>query len=300
MIMNMNNSIIALGFFESLHIGHQYLFKALIDKSKSYCNLTPYVITFDDNFYNLLKVERKYIYLSEERIEIFNKLSIENVIVLNSQKTLLLNANEFLNGLIKNYNAKSFVVGENFLLGKDKQGINFLSEFCKLNGIKLYVIKLLKSDNHTVSSSLIRDCLINGDIKMSNKFLGRYFSVEGIVEKGRKEGRKHNYNTANLKINEHKELPQNGVYSTLTKVDGKLYKSITHIGPIPTYNIKSSVLETHILDFNSNIYGKKIKIYFLDKIRDIKKFDNKKDLYKQIEFDIESSYVFLIKDELIF
>lgn len=290
--------IFGFGFFDSVHIGHQNLIGRVLKIAKE-SDLEPSIITFDDDFYILLNNSDKNIYLSSERNLLFNYYGINKIVTLKSSSTLNLTAKEFFENLLKNYKIEQIVVGADFRLGKDQRDINFLKEFCVSNDIRLNIVSLLNINGEKISTSTLRKHIKNGDVKMASILLGRYFSVTGVVVPGRQEGRNNKLNTANIFVEEKKIIPKDGVYATISEINGQFYRSITHVGAIPTYNIDKLVIETHIFDFNSNIYNENLKLYFIDRIRDIKTFSQKEDLYKQIEIDSKQAKRIKINKKLI-
>ncbi|HHX48996.1 MAG TPA: riboflavin biosynthesis protein RibF [Clostridiales bacterium] len=290
--------IFGLGFFDSVHIGHQNIIDTILKIAKDN-DLIPGIITFDDDFYSLLNNPEKNIYLSYEREKLFHHYGINKVITLKSSKILSLDAKSFFEKLLNDYNVKHIVVGEDFRFGKDQKDASFLEKKCSERGIKLNILPLLSINGRKIASTTLRTYLKNGDIKTVTNLLNRYFSINGLVVTGRQEGRNNKLNTANITINDKKTIPQSGVYVTVSELEGHIYKSVTHIGKIPTYNIDSFVIETHIFNFNLDIYNKNLKLYFVDRIRDVKAFENKSGLYNQIYKDIHFANEIKINEKYI-
>lgn len=190
---------------------------------------------------------------------------------------------EFIENLIKNYNVRGIVVGFNYRFGhKNKGDVKLLKELCDLKGLELYVIEPFTYKSEVVSSTRIRKALSEGELEDANNMLGRYFSLNGEVVSGKKIGRTINFPTANLKNNDEIILPKIGVYYTNVEVNGEIYKGITSVGNNPTVNGKNTTVETHILNFDEDIYGKHIKLYFISKIRNEKKFNSLEELKEQL------------------
>ena len=290
--------IFGLGFFDSVHIGHQNIIDTILKIAKDN-DLIPGIITFDDDFYSLLNNPEKNIYLSYEREKLFHHYGINKVITLKSSKILSLDAKSFFEKLLNDYNVKHIVVGEDFRFGKDQKDASFLEKKCSERGIKLNILPLLSINGRKIASTTLRTYLKKGDIKTVTNLLNRYFSINGLVVTGRQEGRNNKLNTANITINDKKTIPQSGVYVTVSELEGHIYKSVTHIGKIPTYNIDSFVIETHIFNFNLDIYNKNLKLYFVDRIRDVKAFENKSGLYNQIYKDIHFANEIKINEKYI-
>ena len=155
-------------------------------------------------------------------------------------------------------------------------------------GFSVNVINPIYIGGDIVSSTIIRNLIKTGNINKGNKLLGRYYTITGTVIEGKNRGSKIGYPTANIKLDYNYVLPKTGVYKTITLLGDKKYLSLTSIGYNPTFKEKKLKIENHILNFNDNIYGKSIKVKFIEFIRDDIKFDTAKELIKQIKRDIES------------
>jgi riboflavin kinase/FMN adenylyltransferase len=190
--------------------------------------------------------------------------------------------------LLHRFNVKLAVIGFDYKFGYKGQGdATLLRELGRKYGFKVIVIPKIKCDNESISSTRIRKFVMNGDLEMAYKLLGRNYSITAEVVSGRRVGNTIGFPTANIHPEMFLVLPQNGVYITKTLLDGKLYNSMTNVGYNPTFeigNVKN--VETHILDFNQDIYGKKIEVFFLKKIRSEKKFASVDDLIQQIKMDM--------------
>ena len=277
--------IIALGFFDCLHVGHRKLIEKTVELAKEN-NLIPAVFTFDDDFFNVLLRNEKYIYTLKERKELLNEIGIQEIFVGTPSKRFIdMNALEFLDYL-DNLGVVGVVCGEDFTFGSDKWGANELYEWALCTGKGYYLQNIVKFRNEKISSQNIRKLLQEGRILEANALLKREFFIMGEVVSGRGEGKKFGYPTANINVSNSKLLPQYGVYKTHTFVEGKRYLSLTNVGNAPTFNADNITLETLILDFDENIYGKTISVHFDKKIRDICKFSSKIELKEQIEKDI--------------
>ncbi len=219
-----------------------------------------------------------------EKIRILEDLKVDlSSFVEFNKKFMELEPEEFIENLIKNYNVRGIVVGFNYRFGhKNKGDVKLLKELCDLKGLELYVIEPFTYKSEVVSSTRIRKALSEGELEDANNMLGRYFSLNGEVVSGKKIGRTINFPTANLKNNDEIILPKIGVYYTNVEVNGEIYKGITSVGNNPTVNGKNTTVETHILNFDEDIYGKHIKLYFISKIRNEKKFNSLEELKEQL------------------
>lgn len=280
------NLAIALGYFDGVHIGHRAVIKSAVDFAKKN-NTKSAVITFSDHPYCYFKgVCPKYILTREEREKRIASLGIDYLYELNFEDFALLTAKEYLNNILINYfHPISISTGWNHNFGKNKSGnVNFLEEQAKNYNYKYFKIPPQKINNEIISSTKIRKLLSEGNIEKANHMLGQNFSIEGEIVKGNQIGRTIGFRTANLVYPpELIELPY-GVYA----VDTTYGKGIANFGIRPTINGSHTSLETHILNFEKDIYGEIINVNFNKMIRTEKKFPSLDALKKQINLDIKS------------
>lgn len=279
------STYIALGSFDGIHKGHLALINKSIELSKNNDALSM-VYTFKNHPRTFINKESapKLIVTLSEKIKILEDLKVDlSSFVEFDKKFMKLEPEEFIDNLIKNYNVKGIVVGFNYRFGhKNKGDVRLLKELCNLKGIELCVIEPFTYKSEVVSSTRIRKALSEGELEDANNMLGRYFSLSGEVVSGKKIGRTINFPTANLKTDEKTILPKIGVYYTNVEIHGEIYKGITSVGNNPTVNGKNITVETHILNFDKDIYGKNIKLYFISKIRNEKKFNCLEELKEQL------------------
>ena len=287
-------SIITIGSFDGLHLGHQYLIwevKKLAEKSK----LPFYLISFEPHPRLVLQNNSDFKLLQtwEEKISQLEKLGIENLIALPFTKELSLkSAEEFiLEYILKPLKPKIIVLGYDHKFGRDRQGSKdtFLALKDKLN-LDFEVIQLQEYMNQRsqVSSSIIRQHIQKGQIENANELLGYNYSITGKVVEGKKLGRTLGFPTVNILPNEsHKLIPAIGVYHTSIEIEGVSYKSATSIGLNPTVeNIDIPKIETYILDFNEEIYGREVTLKFHHYIRGEEKYNTIEELKSAIEKDV--------------
>ncbi len=277
-----DNIVMALGYFDSIHIGHKQLLDATNELAATF-NAVPTSLLFTGAFKG-----EKNVFSLQERLLKLNIIGIKKVVVqeLNSafmQKSAI----EFLNELTTFYNVKGFVVGEDFTFGYKGQGdVNLLKDFCKNNGIVVKILPLLKDEKgNKISSTAIKERLDDGDILAVNNYLGDNYFIKGLVTSGKKVGKTIGYPTANIVIDSEKYPLKQGVYYTLTIINGKLYDAITNVGTQPTFNGNNFVIETFINDFDGDLYGKYLTVYFINRIRDIVKFNSVDELKEQLNKD---------------
>lgn len=282
--LNENKGLaLALGYFDGVHIGHQAVIKSAVDFARQN-NTKSAVITFKDHPYCFFKgVCPKYILSRKERERKIEQLGIDYIYELDFENICSLTADEYLNILQKNFAPISISTGENHNFGCKKSGN---TEFLNNNAqnYKYFKIPIQKINNEPVSSTTIRNLLSKGEIKTANLMLDSKFEINGKIIKGNQIGRTIGFKTANIIYPpELVELPY-GVY----KVETQFGKGIANFGIRPTIDGSYAVLETHILDFDKDIYGEILNIKFCKMIRKEIKFTSLEELKAQIQKDINT------------
>ena len=280
--------MLALGFFDCLHRGHREIVSRMLSVC-DLCNFEPHIFTFDDDFFEALGSKTRLVYLLGERLELFEDAGIprKNVLIASPSADFLeISAENFLE-MLDGYKLSAVIAGEDFRFGKNAAyGIAELEEWARKRGIIAIKQPLLKEWERKISSSDIREYLSLGEVAAANALLGRRYFAEGTVLHGRGVGKSFALPTANLTLPPEKLLPFDGVYETRTVVDGVRYRSVTNVGACPTFGETVKGVETHIIGFDGDVYGKIIRVEFVDRIRSIFRFDSKEELKKQIESDI--------------
>lgn len=276
--------VLCLGFFDCMHTGHVKLIQTA---QKMAQNAKLALFTFSNNHFEALKRPSKLIYTFCERLDIYRSLKVDAVVCAKFDEEFMSQKGEaFLSGITANFNLKGVVCGEDFTCGSDllnAQGVkNFFANVCPVS-----VVELVKTafDNRKICSSYIRRLLLENEIEQANGFLSQPFFFCGEVEHGRKVGESLGFPTANVSVPQEKIAPT-GVYLGMAEVDGSVYKAIVNVGNTPTFHFEESKVEAHLLDFNGNLYGKKIKISLLKFLRPIQKFSGAEELKKQLQRDI--------------
>ena len=286
------NSILLIGNFDGLHLGHQKLFK-LAKKYKKKTNLKIGVITFDPipkMFFNKSLLNYRISNLNQ-KIIYFKNFNIDFLIVkkFNLQFSRI-KALTFIKEIIyKKLNANYIFVSNNFRFGNKREGsVKLLKILQEKYNYKIINPNPLKKKNKIISSTLIRNLLSNGKIFNVNKLLKRTWAIEGIVKKGRGMGKKIGFPTCNIDLNEY-VIAKPGVYAVkvLQGKSKKTLKGIANLGYRPTFNQKKIILEVNIFNFNRNLYNKKLTVKFIKFIRGEKKFKGIDQLRKQIKLDLK-------------
>tara|TARA_Y100000590_G_scaffold304823_1_gene343742 strand:- start:712 stop:1638 length:927 start_codon:yes stop_codon:yes gene_type:complete len=286
------NSIILIGNFDGVHLGHQKLFRKAREFKKKYKSKIG-VITFNPipkMFFNK-KLKNFKLMSMTQKIEQFNKHNVDFLIDQKfSKKFSRIKANSFIyNYLNKKTKAKFLFVSNNFKFGNKREGdINLLKFYEKKYNYKLIIPSPLKKNKKIISSTLIRKFLSNGNLNIANKLLSRNWEIEGKIQKGRKVGRKIGYATCNIDIQDYL-IAKPGVYSVKVKLGQKTkkIKGIANLGYRPTFNQKKILLEVNLFKFNKDIYNRRIRVEFIKFIRSEKRFKNIKKLTNQIKKDIK-------------
>ena len=284
------NLSLALGYFDGVHLGHKAVILSAVNFAHKNGNKSA-VITFKDHpccfFYGVCP---KYILTREDRLSHLEVLGVDYVYILDfNAKLCMLSAQDYLkNVLIDNFSPKSISTGFKHYFGAKKSGgVDLLTQMQSVYGYKYFEVPPQKIGKDTISSTVIRNALSKGQIANANEMLGYNFTISGEVIKGQQLGRKIGFRTANLMYPpELIDLPF-GVYSVIVHYQNAVYRGITNFGIRPTVsNTNQYSLETHILDFDRDIYGENIAVEFLKMIRLEKKFASIEELKKQIKDDI--------------
>ncbi|MBU0278117.1 bifunctional riboflavin kinase/FAD synthetase [Gemella sp. zg-1178] len=287
-ISDSNFRVVALGFFDGIHIAHQEIIKNTVDLAKEENKISS-LITFTNSPKNFFtKEETKLLIPNNLKISILENLGIEELYFLDFNESLrLISKEKFIDSVLKKINVTNVFCGEDYRFGYKGEGRpNFISEYTD-NKIKVVATKTLKSFDKKISSTLLRNYILNGKVELYKKLTNRFYQISGIIVKGRQLGRTINFPTANLSTNDDFLIPQKyGVYITIVEVRGEFYKGITNIGNNPTVSDNGKVfVETHILYFDKEIYGENFTIYFYKYIRPEQKFNSINELKEQLQLD---------------
>lgn len=279
---------ITIGNFDGVHLGHQEIIKNISQSCKK-SNLKFVLITFNPHPLQILRPRENFlINLENEKVELLSNLEIDYLLEIPFSRDLsTLSPENFLKSyILENSRVKRIYMGHDFAFGANKQGdFSFVKKYCSnLEVIKLDEFKKLEKN---ISSTIIRDHLINGEVEESTKLLGRPFYLKGTVVKGAERGRLIGFPTANINYGQIRITPKIGVYITTVEVRGKSYNSITNVGINPTFKDDSiKTVETNIFNFDEDIYGEVLKVVFHKRLRDEKKFNGVNELVEQITKDV--------------
>ncbi|WNH08824.1 bifunctional riboflavin kinase/FAD synthetase [Thalassobellus suaedae] len=293
-------TVVTIGTFDGVHIGHQKIIKHLINTGKKE-GLKSVILTFFPHPRMVLQKDSniKLINTIDERSQILKDLGLDYLLIKKFTKDFSrLSAEDFVKDLlVDKLHAKKVIIGYDHRFGRNRNAdINDLKIFGNLYGFDVEEISVQDIDDVAVSSTKIRNALSEGNIVKANSFLGYHFMLTGIVVKGKALGRQIDYPTANILIEEnYKLIPKQGAYIVSSVIDDVLIYGMMNIGVNPTVNGEKETVEVHFLNYNSDIYGKKIQIDLLDRIRDEVKFESVEALKNQLAKDKETTLHYIAK-----
>lgn len=296
---DVKNPVVTTGTFDGVHLGHQKIISRLNNVAKEEKGETvlltfyphPRMVLYpDDNELKLLNTQ-------QEKIELLEKYGVEHLIIYPFTKEFSrLTSIEFVrNMLVNKIKTKRLVIGYNHHFGRNREGsFDHLKEYGPIYGFEVEEIPAKDIDHIEISSTKIRKALQSGDIETATTFLGHHYSLSGKVIGGKQLGRTIGYPTANIFVNDkYKLIPADGVYTVKVRHNNVMYGGMLNIGNNPTIEGKGRSIEVHIFNFNKDVYGDEITVYFIQRIRDEKKFKGMEELKEQLKSDREKSLVIL-------
>lgn len=286
--LNIGKCAVALGYFDGVHIGHRELISLLVREAKAE-GLKSYVLTFEDDLAKTKKTQ-SIIYNTEEKLKFFESLGVDGVIVSDFSSISGLSPESFVyDVLIDSLGAELAISGYNFRFGKFAAADSSrLIELMEQKGKRALVLSERRIDGKTISATAIRELISDKKLDEATRMLGVPYFIEGAVERGLGLGKGFGFPTVNIPIRETSPLAS-GVYRTAVKIGDKLYTGVTNVGSCPTVKEREIHTETLIADFDGNLYGQNIKIYFLGYLREERLFDSVDELRAQIYFDKDRS-----------
>jgi riboflavin kinase/FMN adenylyltransferase len=291
-------TLLTIGVFDGVHLGHRHLISKLTQRAAE-GNFLSGVVTFSSNPKAVLSPRTKLARLItlEERISLLRGLGVDLVVPLTfTTDVAALSAREFVLYLKQYLKMRGLVIGPNFALGRRREGnAAALQSLGQELGFTVEVVNPLKSEGFLVSSTVVRQAVAQGDMQTTTRLLGRFLSLSGPVVGGKERGHSLGFPTANIEVDHEQALPADGVYATLGYVGGKMYQSVTNIGTDPTFGKAGRTVEVHILDFTGNLYGQKLTIELVERLRAEVKFASPEDLIAQIKQDVEQAKTILKK-----
>lgn len=291
-------SFITIGNFDGVHLGHRHIFQTLIGQA-SQANRKSLLVTFDPHPKMILHPERRPFYLLttiEEKLGLLEAHGLDAVILIpfNLEYAKTTAESFIMDFLWEKLRAGKIFIGHDYTFGKNKAGNeDMLAAYGKKLGFAVEVIQAFSIDDKIVSSTTIREAILKGDVKKAAVLLGRPYNVKGGIIKGMGRGVTLGFPTANIKP--YKELlPANGVYAALITLEGTSYQAVLSLGVNPTFGDVSLSLEVHLLDYaGGSIYGKSLEIFFMDRLREERRFSGPAELIAQIKKDIAAARAIL-------
>ncbi len=288
--------LLTIGVFDGVHLGHKYLISQLTERARQQ-NLLGGVVTFSQHPQEVLSPQTKLPFLTNitEKVKLLKDEGVDAVIALSFTSELAgLSAREFVSLLKKYLRMRGLIIGPDFALGRNREGnADTLRVLGQDMNFSVTVIPPLRGSGEVVSSTAIRNALADGNMKRVLNLLGRSFSLQGRVTTGVGRGLKLGFPTANLEIDPKQALPADGVYATWAYIDDKPHQSVTNIGRRPTFGGNRRTVETYILNYHGNLYGRELRIEVVERLRNEKRFDAVEELKEQMAEDVKQGIALL-------
>ncbi len=282
-------TLLTIGVFDGVHLGHRYLLDRLIARAEEKGCLAG-VVTFKTHPEKVLRRRDvlPWICSLQERVRLLKAAGVDVVVPLTFTRSVAdLTAREFVVLLKKHLKMCDLVLGPDFAMGRGRQGDPaYLRKVGKELDFDVEVMKPARLGNEVISSSAIRRLLAEGNVSRAGEMLGRPFTMEGRVVMGDRRGRLLGFPTANMKVHRDHAVPGDGIYATIVHREGRQLQSVTNIGRRPTFAGLKRLIETYIMDFNGDLYGRKLRIQVVSRLRDEMRFDSVEDLKRQMARDV--------------
>jgi riboflavin kinase/FMN adenylyltransferase len=295
--LKLNSPVVTLGIFDGVHRGHRSLLESLVSRARE-TKGESVVITFFPHPRLVLEKERvdlSFLTTMDEKTSLLDSANVDHLIIIEfNEKFSKIQACDFINEiLVGKIGARHLIVGFNHHFGRSGEGdFDTIRQCAEPLDFKVEQVQGFHTEEGAISSSLIREALLNGRLDEANSWLGYNYSLSGTIIEGRQIGRSIGFPTANIEPDyQYKLIPANGVYAVEVHIDGTGHKGVLSIGTNPTVNsdIRRRSVEVHIIDFNNNIYGKPITVVFRKRLRNEIKFDNTELLAAQMNLDREQA-----------
>lgn len=286
------NPVVTIGNFDGVHIGHQAVFQRVLQRATE-INGTSIVYTFDPHPLKILSPEHNLSLLNtfKKKMELIAAYGIDITVCADFTRNFArMHPRDFAKKLMNGLNMDTAVVGHDYSFGQGKSGtIDYLKKMGLELGFRVEIIEPVVVEGMRVSSTIIRSLLNSGDVVKGNEYLNRCYSIAGKVVSGYQRGKAIGFPTANLDT-PHEVIPAVGVYAVLVRVKGgDLLDGVVNIGYNPTFNRDDFIVEVHLLNYENDIYGSEVEIYFIERLRDEQTFDSVEELKEQIKADIEKA-----------
>jgi riboflavin kinase/FMN adenylyltransferase len=289
--LKLGGCALTIGSFDGVHRGHQDLIRSMVEDAQA-ANLPSVVLTFFPHPSVVLRKRQPAFYINtpEEKAQLLGELGVEYVVThAFDHEFSKVPAGDFLSKLVEGLEMQRLWVGEDFALGHNREGnVRFLQQEASQRGFQLHVKPPVKIGGEVISSTRVREALRSGDVARVGRYLGRPFAIPGVVEGGAGRGKQLGIPTANLRIWEKRAYPAAGVYACFAELGSDRYQAVSNIGVRPTFeeNQNTPVVEAHLLDFEGDIYERELRLSFIDRLRDERRFSGPEELLHQIGRDI--------------
>ena len=283
-------AVVALGMFDGVHLGHRALIGQTVAEAKR-LGAKPVVFTFSNHPMEVLGGGVRLLSAIPERDDLLRALGAEEVhSVAFTRELAALDVKQFVDLLLERWDVRALVVGYNYTCGARGAGTpETLAEIGKTLGFSVLVVPPVLLEGAPVSSTRVREALEQGDVELAQRMLKRRYTLAGTVIENRRIGRRIGFPTANIAPEENRVIPKDGVYATIACVNGADYCAVTNIGTNPTVHGDHLTIETHMIDFDQNIYGEKLTVAFRRYLRGELMFSNLDELKEQIRQDIDQA-----------
>lgn len=292
-IKNTEPAVVALGNFDGIHRGHRALIETAVKRAREQ-NVRSAVFTFQEHPRNVIAgstVVRNIVY-PDVKMELIREIGVDYVFSIPFDDYMMHQSpEEFVKDvMVDSFQAVGAVCGSNFTYGYKAMGNSeTLIEAGRSYGFEVTVMSMVRDQKDIVSSTLIRQCIAEGDVERAGELLGRCYSIRGTIIRGNQLGRTIGFPTCNISVDETMVTPPNGVYFTTCLLDGKRYSGITNVGNKPTVGNYGKNIEMNVFDFDQDVYGHTIEIFFLKKHREEVKFSGLDELGRQLDRDREKA-----------
>lgn len=293
--------VATIGFFDGVHKGHQFLIHQVVEEAERLGGVSV-CVTFANHPRSVVEQMKGHQFsiqlltTQDEKVMMLKRMGIQEVSLLEfTPEIAMMSAYDFMSGVLKGQmGVDVLVIGYDHRFGHNRsEGFNDYVRYGKEIGIRIVQAQAYEEDHITVSSSLIREMLLQGRVAASRKLLGYDYFVEGVVVNGFKVGRRIGYPTANVEVAPEKLIPCDGVYAVRVELEGRMFGGMLNIGWRPTFSGNKRTIEVNLFDFDGNIYSEQITIHFEDFLRQEQKFDSPEALIQQLAIDEQKAREFL-------
>ena len=282
----MAKTVLALGMFDGMHLGHKKLIDTAVLLAK-HNKLQPACFTFSNHPQELFGGKVARLITNEERAKIMQRLGVERIEEVEFTREIAgLSPERFLDMLKERFDPQIIVAGYNYTFGKGKRGnAELLSKLAPKKDVGVAIVPAVTVGKQPVSSTRIRELLEKGDVSSVQLLLGRTYTLEGTVVEDRRIGRTIGFPTANIEPDLSRAIPMDGVYVSMAELGGEVLPAVTNIGTNPTVGGTERTIETNIFDFDGDIYGKELRVHFVKRLRPVMTFAGLDELKAQIAKD---------------